>query len=418
MEKRCTLFVLAAVLMTAMVWFGNASAEAAAANVETPISLEAKDIVPANLLRGENYVIEERVQNDGLVNTYHLTTNYGPLTAEGTAELMIRISELKAMNAMEKMDKKKVFGDAVVAGVKAPFQGATNLVKAPVETTKGIVKGTGQFLSNIGRSIVSDDPYQDNAFKVIVGYDTAKRAFAYDLGIDPYSSYEPAMSMLGRVAQASVGGGITPRVAMAAIGSDVVRVMQFSGTAEGMRKLVRDNPPGELQKINAAKLAKMGIQESVANAFLRNTAYNPQEQTLLVGELERLKEVKGREEFIVAAGLASEQTVALFYRNMAQMMAGYHTQISPVESIGRTSGTTYLRKQDGGAILLVPVDYVSRTAEVKAKLDKLDDGLRKAGGVSEKELWLTGRVDTSAQEMLRASGWKVVEKANERLMKE
>ena len=86
-----------------------------------------------------------------------------------------------------------------MAGLKAPFQCAINLVKSPGETTKGIVKGTGQFLSSIGRSVVSDDPYQDNAFKVVVGYDTAKRAFAYDLGIDPYSSYEPAMSMLGRV---------------------------------------------------------------------------------------------------------------------------------------------------------------------------------------------------------------------------
>jgi hypothetical protein len=107
------------------------------------------------------------------------------LKVESTEGLIIRITELNAMSAMEEMDRKKVFGDAVVAGVKAPFQGAAKLVKEPVETTKGIIEGTGRFLSNIGRSIVSDDPHQDNALKVAIGYDAAKRAFAMSLASIP-----------------------------------------------------------------------------------------------------------------------------------------------------------------------------------------------------------------------------------------
>ncbi|MCK5679966.1 hypothetical protein KAI46_04050, partial [bacterium] len=43
-----------------------------------------------------------------------------------------------------------------------------------IESAKDIVKGTGSFLSNVGRSIYSSDPHQDNILKVALGYDAAK----------------------------------------------------------------------------------------------------------------------------------------------------------------------------------------------------------------------------------------------------
>jgi len=403
-------------LMTFVFIAGDIFAAASAESMKPPFILEAKDVLPQKLLKGGNYIVEEKVQNDGLVNTYSLTTLYGPLVVESTAELMIKITELNAMSAMAQMDKQKIFGDAVLEGVKAPIRGIAALVTAPVETSKGIVKGTGRFFSNIGRSIVSDDPYQDNAFKVAVGYDAVKRAYAYELGIDVYSDYEPLISMLGKVSQASSAGGLAPRAAMAAINLGPVKVLSLSGTTESMRKLVRDNPPGELLKINTEKLAQMGVPSSLADAFLNNYVYNPQEATLLVGQQASLDGVQGRDGFIAAANLAPDHSVARLFRIKAEMMAGYHLNVARVESIGHAAGTSYLRKKDGTAIFLLPLDYVYPTADVQAKLANLDDELKKAS-VSGKELWITGRVDESARPMFKDSGWQVVEKALEHLTK-
>jgi hypothetical protein len=102
---------------------------------QVPVTLKAEKVLPKTLLKGKNYRIEDEVQNDGLINTYKLVTDYGPLRVEST----------------EEMDRKNVFGEAVVEGVKAPVKGAAALVTSPVETTKGIVTGTGRFLSNVGR---------------------------------------------------------------------------------------------------------------------------------------------------------------------------------------------------------------------------------------------------------------------------
>lgn len=384
--------------------------------VKAPVTLEAAEVLPAEILQGDNYVIDGEVKNDGYVNLYRLESGYGTMWAETTAELMVRLAELKAMDAMEQMNRKKVFGDALVSGVKAPFKGAAKLVTAPVETTKGVISGTGRFFSNVGRSIVSDDPHQVNVIGAALGYDTAKRTFAFHLGLNPYTDNEAAGSMLGSIAQAAVAGGIAPKAAMSAVSHDVVSVMQLTGLSEGMLTLVRDNPPGELQKINAAKLAEMGIADDLAKAFLNNYTIDPQEQTVLVGEMERLEGVGGRDDFLAVAATAASRPSALYYRVMAQMITGYHERVSPIARIDRFGGALCLRRKDGAMVLTLPVDYIFPTADMVERLERWNVILQNEESTAAREVWLTGRVDGGARKMLEASGWTITENAGERLL--
>ena len=397
--------------------FGGFSSALAAGYVDVPVSLEAGKILNSKLIQGENYVIEDPVLNDGLINTYTLKTAYGQLKVESTALLMTRISELRAMTVMEEMDKKKVFGDSVVSGVKAPFQGVAAVVKDPVQASKGIAKGAGVFFSNIGRAIVSDDPHQDNPLKVAIGYDGSKRAYAYELNINPYSSYEPLIDMLGQVSQASVAGGLLPKVVMSAVDSGIVSALSLSGTAEGMRKLVRDNSPGALEKINRGKLAKLGLGKELVEAFLENRAYDPQDATFFVGSLESLAGVSGLDQLVAGATTAADNARARLYCQIAQMISGYHNNVSPISQIGLLSGTPYVSKKDGTAVVLVPVDYIFRTVAVEKKLNRLDKALAKIDGVAGKELWLTGIVDAGAGEMFAQSGWKLQSQAAAKLFR-
>jgi hypothetical protein len=369
------------------------------------------------LLKGEHYTIKEQAVNDGFINTYVLDTDYGPLKVESTAELMIRIDELNAIAIMEEMDRKGVFGDAVVKGVKAPFKMVADLVKEPVDTSKDVAKGTGHFFSSVGRAIVSDDPDQDNVLKVAVGYDAAKRQYAYEFGIDPYTSYEPVRDKLGQISRASVAGGLAPRVAMAAVDHGVATAMSISGTAKGMKELVRDNPPGALEKINRKKLEEMGVDSSLTEAFLDNYKYNPQEKTLLVGELETMQGVKGRDLFIGGADLAADESMALYFRLMAQMMAGYHATVKPVERIQIINGWPVLYNKNGGLILPSSVDLVFWTKELEGKINKFESSIKKLSDISGKELWISGSIDDTARKQFEARGWKVKENANSILLK-
>ncbi|MDF1551689.1 MAG: hypothetical protein P1P84_01445 [Deferrisomatales bacterium] len=184
------------------------------------------------------------MRNDGLINVYQLTTDYGPVTAESTAALQARVAELSAMATMEEMDRSEVFTDSLVKGAKGTVRGA-------------------------------------------------------------------------------------------------------------------------------------------------------------------------------AAHLATSSSVARFYRLTAQMMAGYHRNVAPVERVVNVAGRPMARRKDGGLVLLAAVDYVFWTKDVAAKVDMID---RSAGAqvpaVSGKELWLTGEIDGAARTELEARGWRVTPNANSVLLKE
>jgi hypothetical protein len=402
-------------VICAMPWQAQSVEPAAFAN--PPFVLNAADTVAENLLRGENYSIEDSVSSDGLINTYRLSTDYGPLTVESTAELMMRIDELNALVIMEEMDRKAVFGDALVSGVKGTVKGAAELVTHPVDGTKNLFKGTGQFVSNLGASIFSDDPDQDNVIKTALGYDVAKRKFAFEFGIDPYTDYDPVADRLGEIARAAVAGGIAPKAAMGAIDGKVVLAMRISGTAYGMMQLVRDNPPGKLREINREKLQKMGVADPLIEAFLDNYRYNPQEETLLVGELETMKGVKGMDAFISHAAQATQESVALLHRVRAQMMAGYHAHISAAASIENIDGVLCLLLKNGGLVLLAPADYVFWTQNLSAKLTSFESKIAAMKGLSGKEVWISGRFGKAARAGFEASGWKVKEDAGAVLLK-
>ncbi len=404
-------------MLVGFALFSFTSAAVAEEYAQTPIMLKANDVLPQNIIKGDNYKVADKVINDGLINTYELNTDYGTIAAEGTAELMIRIHELKALKVMEEVDRTGVFGDAVVSGVKAPFKGAVALVTSPIDTTKNVAKGTGQFLSNVGRSFVSDDPDQDNPIKVALGYDVAKRQFAYEFGINPYSSNEPVMERLGQIARSAVAGGIAPKAAMAAVDTDLVTGMRIAGAVKGMKELVRDNPPGKLGKINKSKLEQMGISSALAQAFQDNYSYDPQEKTLLVGELETMKGVKGRDLFIAKADLASEKSVALYNRLTARMMANYHAKVTPVEAIQQSSGVLYLKNRKGITVLLAPVDYAFWTKRLADKLNKFDADVNKMSSSKGKELWVTGNLDRTTRSQFEAKDWKITENADKVLLK-
>ena len=411
-----SLECLAMVTVVCLGWGAAGSAGNGYAAETAGFTLQARDVLPASLLSGSNYTINPEVQNDGLINTYTMTTSYGAAKVESTSLLLMRIGELKAIEVMDEVDRKQVFGDAVVKGVKAPVQTVVELVQDPVETSKGIVAGAGRFFSNIGNAIVSEDPHQDNALKVALGYDVAKRQFAYEFNIDPYTDYTPVVDRLGEIARAAVAGGMTPKAVLVAANSDLATGLRISGTAKGLKELVRDKSPAELQKINRQKMAEMKVSSQTIEQFLGTYAYNPQERTLLVGELAVMQGVADREQFLARAATATEREVAVFFRIMAQMAARYHVSVAQVERFVALDNTLHVLTREGTVALLVPVDYLFWNERVEKKVIRIDEQIAALEVPGKKELWVTGKVDRKAREMLVARGWQVHEDVREKLL--
>jgi len=346
------------------------------------------------------------------MNTYSLETSEGTLRVESTAHLLMRIAELNAMQKIEEMEKTEVFKDALVKSAKAPINTAKGLVTEPVETVKGVATGVGNWFTDVGRSIASDDPHQPGVLSTAVGYAQVKRAFAYDLGIDPYTDYEPLQDQLSGIARVTFAGGLTPKLAFAALqkpAPTASMVLRATSTADGMRKLVRDKSPAELESINDGKLKAMGVPDDIRKEFLRNPAFNPQEETLLVGELDTIQNVSGRELVISTAAQITQPSIARHRRLQVQMMSQYVAAEKRQARIVVLSGLPFLLTNEGVIIYLAPLDHVAWTPALQRKLNAVQADLSAMAGIKGKQLWIEGVFTDAARQNLKALGWELRE---------
>jgi hypothetical protein len=384
----------------------------------TPITLKASEIMPKDWLKGPNYTMKETVTNDGVVSTYHLDTNYGPVVVESTVLLLKRIHELIALHKMEQLQGTDIFANAAKGAATGPLTTAKGLVEDPAGTVQAVGSGIGKFFGRVSESAKSDDPYQASATQSALGQASSKREFAYQFGVDPYSPYPPLQKTLDSIAWTAASGSLTVKAAFSAIPGGVGTVVSLTGTADSLRSLIRDKTPVELHAINASRLSEMGIPDSLAKVFLNNFTYDPQEQTLLIGELANMKSVRDKSVFIAAACSAQQESMAVFMRVMAQLMASYNEKTKAVERFVEAAGLPLLRKKDGTVVGIFPVDRVAWTQRFANKEKAISEAIRKMPGVKGKQLLVVGTMDQTARKALEAKGWKIEERFGEKRLRE
>ena len=375
---------------------------------QPPLELIASDFLPKSVLSGEGYAVDKRVVNDGAQNTYTIKSDYGVFAVTGGNELLARIQEIKATRALEELKGSDEFKDAAKGAVTGMVEGGKALLDEPVDTTKAAAKGVGRWLGNIGSSITSDDPHQDNAFETAVGYDVAKRGYAVAMGVDPYTDFEPFQEQLGEVAQASTAGAMVTSMAI-----KVGTAGSLAGTAAtvtrlaSMQNLLKDNPPATLTRINRETLLALDIAGYQADALLKNYNYTPAEMTMICEALKWMGDITGREIFVTYATSAPDREIAQFMQHYAEMLADY---IVTVESgdIVDISGTAWLVSRSGGLVGAFPIDYLAWAKRVAGTTGTASE-YAAGHGIKRKELLLKGKVSPQARAALESRGWKITE---------
>jgi hypothetical protein len=381
---------------------------------KAPIVLEASDVLPAELIQGPNYVVRATVISDGLVNTYDLDTNYGPLKVESTALLLKRIGELKALAQIEQLEKTDVYMSAFKQVAAGPLKTAQGLVQDPSGTVSNVASGIGQLFSNVG-SAVTSGASSGNLASSALGQASYKRQYAAELGVDPYTSYEPLQKALGELAWTAAAGGLTVKAAFMAIPGGAGIAIGVMGTADTARGLLSDKTPAELAGINQSSLAGMGVSDASIQAFMQNTTFDPYEQTLLVSALAGMTGVRDRGIYIDRAATVFTEPQAVFLRTRAQLISLYNDKTQSAKSFVAADGIPLLLTNNGKIIAIFPLDYIAWTQNFASKTTAISAAIKQIPGISGKELWVTGKVHPLARKALEAGGWKVEEKAREKL---
>ena len=408
----------AAIALSAMLVLQANFGFTAQTGYESSTTLSASKILSPDLLSGPNHRVEERVYNDGYLNTYRVGSKFGTFVAVSTPMLRKRINEINAMVRMEQIQGTKEFIASLKEAGTDTLVGFKNLVTQPVETVKGAASGLGVAFRRAGDAITgakrSDS--EDSRIKDLIGFSKTKREYAYQLGVDAYSDNEKLQDRLNEISWAGYSGGLTWAAAMAAVPGGAGLAITISGTHKLLNEVFRTTPPVDLRRGNGEKLKAMDVHPEVADVFLNNTVYSPRYQTLLVYALDEMKGVGNRATFVRLAAATTDKDLAYFRERQAEMYAGYHKAVAPFETFIALGEFAAARTTRNEVVFNVPLDHLVWTEPMAKLLTAADSRVTQLTRPANKQLWVTGTVSARARKEIESRGWQVQERSEERLL--
>src|SRR5262249_42294214 len=158
-------------------------------------------VLPAELRSGAHFRVDDKVANDGYVNTYHLTSKFGPFTAVSTAMLAQRIGEINALVVMEQVKRTTEFTNAGKRAGSGEVSRANNLVNCLVESLSGAASGLGAAFRTASASLTGPkrSDAEESRVKDMIGFTRMKRDYAYHFGVDVYSDNKVLQDRLDEI---------------------------------------------------------------------------------------------------------------------------------------------------------------------------------------------------------------------------
>lgn len=380
---------------------------------ERPGPLKSNDVLPETLIKGPFHRIDDKVMNDGYMNTYTIHSKFGTFTTVSTASLKIRIEELKAVDAMKKVEETDTFQDSVKEAGTKTIEGVKNLVSSPEKAVSGAITGIGKLFHRAGEAIRSTPGAgEDTRFESLIGYSNTKREYAYEFGVDVYSPNPILQKQLDDMARMGYAGSLSVTALKALIPGGVGMALSVTGGTQLMNDMIAKSPPPELRQMNRKKLVAMGIESNLIDLFINKEVFTPRDQTLMTAALDDMKHTKNRVSFIKFAILTESEDVAAFRTRVAMMYAVYNRKFAPIDTFVSFDPFVCGRTRNA-LVFIAPVDYLQWTKNTEKIVNAIGEKTAGLKGVRKKELWLAGRATERTRNALKRYGWEVRENGDE-----
>ena len=391
--------------LAAVVAFGTFLVPASeAGQYEGAPTFSAAQAIQGIPLHGADYSIGDRVQVENFQYVFNVNTKWGPFRVKGSDLLRVRLREVTATEKLEGVNGAETAVKSAGRTALAPLNTAKDLVTQPAQTIGDTVRGVGHIFGTAKATMNATDPHGDRIIASVTGGASARRKQAFNLGVDPNTSFPPLADQLKRVATADAVGATSANVGMSFVAGPAGYAIGATGTVGQVRDMLRDKTPADLEKEGRDLLLAMGVSPETMNAFYANPNLSPTDKIIIVKVLESLSGIQGRELFLAGAAKAPSVEMGFFYRHQAMLIRQYAKRISPVRGFVSVGGAPMLMTANG-TVGILPVDYLNWSAPLTQIAPASHGG----------ELWITGKASPMAISQLSALGWKVVPKAGARL---
>src|SRR4029077_3207705 len=198
-------------------------------------------------------------------------------------------------------------------------------------------------------------------------------------------------------------------------GATVLQVASGLRTLDQAKNIVNALPATELSRRNRESLRQMRISDSIADRLLENRLLSPRHQTVIVEAMKALPRIPGRAAFIQYAARADSEDAALLFQEMAELFAGYHRSVAPIQRLDIYQNIPVAYTAQGAAVILLPIDRLLWTERTSGIAASLGQTLRKPQLGRHIEVWITGDSSDRARQGLQQLGITLIEHVGQRL---
>jgi hypothetical protein len=399
----------AAGVMTLLMSIGIAAdSTQAAGEYERPPVLNANMVLPKSVLKSEHFTIDQKVLNDGLVNSYKVSSPHGDFEVTSSVALYKLLGEIEAMAAMAKTEQSASYQAALRESGMNTLEGAKNLVSNPVDSVAGAGRGLSSLVSRAGEAVFQSNPgeTEDSRMKQLIGFSQAKREIAHKFHVDVYSTNKELQDHLDRLAWADYTGGITISVAALPVGGAAKVVYSSSNVVRLLNEAIALTPPAELKRQNREKLEKMGMDPNLIDLFINNVQLSPRQQTYIVAALEAMTEAVNREVALMIALPVKDPEEAMAITTLIIMHAGYNNNVTKLKQLYPVKRILGARDAEGDLVLLLPVDHLTWNAKLDGVLASVTEESARLGN-GKRHMYLLGTASDVALDQLKRRGWNV-----------
>ena len=417
---------------------------AGAQEFETPPQLAASEVLPAEMQRGESFVVQEQVRNDGFMNHYVVDSDYGQFEAYGNPALAKLIQEIGALDQLEEVSKSEVFRDSVKKSATGQVEAVKEFADKPVETVKGVPGGlkrsfkkykrdagegydAAKEVTGIGNSEDEDEPESGEEeldgesdtdsqeakelagktsdaaeayAKKWFGVGRAERQWHEKMGTDPYTTNQVLKKRIKELSKVA---------AATSTGMRFVPIPRIPGASElhALNQVVWSVDPRELRDQNIKRLVEAGVDEELIEQFMNNPWFSPAAQTILLTALLEMEGVGGRRVLLEIASSTESAEEGQFDLGNIMFLGAYHRSIKPLDRLlpGRVAVAI---TKDGDMLKVVSVDYAIWQQDLAGAITTFIEAVADQPATS-REIWLRGNASPRFQQEVSSRGWIVHE---------
>jgi hypothetical protein len=377
MQHRAASALACLLVSAALVTTVPAVAQPKGAFEPAPV-LAGSELAPAALLKGPLHTVAEPVTLEGFFGRFVIESKFGKFSVAGVNMLAVRVNELQAIEVLQQVQSSQAFQDSLVRAAQAPIQLVQSAVTNPMGTVENVGQGLGNVLGRIGflarsgaLSVADSTGSASPAVSGLpaapagetippafngdpFGYNKARRDWARQLNIDPYTSNPVLRPLLDNASAASFAGSFAVNTAISAVSMGANLVVGFD---TDVRDAVWNQPAVDLARQNESRLLAMGVSGRATRDFLRNRWFTPSLQTAMVVALGKMDGITGVESVIQVASQVQGETNVRFLVESVRMLGQYSIKESRLAKL-RMSGIVPVGiAADGTLVIAAAIDY-------------------------------------------------------------